>query len=335
MSKLENVIDFLFVKLRLPVFRALWGAAFLFGVCHVVEWCTEKKMFWVYTGAIVAAVTNKKAIGYGSIVEFIAKAMGGHSVFDEFSTDQNAIPVRVFSASPEPTGIGFFDMIPKVFFKGKQTLMFVVASFTAIFCAAFTQPKAFSRKFIFALWTNATNAAPTIDDYGWFAAELIATMEGPRAFIGQRMRIGNSYTVPANRFVEIVFAFCSKFKMGWIATSRKIANVSNNKIVRNGAVCQFVGNTVRADNNAIQGKFAVAAFGTTAKPFPAFVRVCDFNLFPKALFKCLKSHTLFAPIKKPLAGGIGAVVSSKRTPRQRAIEAYNICARFPNYALAR
>lgn len=46
-------------------------------------------------------------------------------------------------------------------------------------------------------------------------------------------------------------------------------------------------------------------------------------------------HTLFAPIKKPLAGGIGAVVSSKRTPRQRAIEAYNICARFPNYALAR
>jgi len=223
LSKLENVIDFLFVKFRLPVSRALWSAAFLFGVCHVFGLRTKEKMFWIYAGTIITTMANIKTRNYGSVMEFITKAMGLHSIFREFSTDQDAITVRVFGSSPNPASIGFLDVVPKIIFDGEQALMFVIASFTAIFCAALTQPKAFSRKLTIALWTDTANAAPTINDYGWF-------------------------------IVQAVYVLC---------------------------------------------------------------------------------HTLFAPIKKPLAGGIGAVVSSKRTPRQRAKTAYNICARIPNYALAR
>jgi len=75
----------------------------------------------------------------------------------------------------------------------------------------------------------------------------------------------------------------------------------------------------------------------TAKSASAAAHTAEwYREFFSALFANTGNrHTLFAPIKKPLAGGIGAVVSSKRTPRQRAKTAYNICARFPNYALAR
>lgn len=122
-----------------------------------------------------------------------------------------------------------------------------------------------------------------------------------------------------------------------IHAGRIVATMANVQAFRYGSISHFIAESVSAylrlrQQATNKTTITVMVFGSCPKP----TSISFLDVAPKVFFErdSFGWH-MFAPIKKPLAGGIGAVVSSKRTPRQRAKTAYNICARFPNYALAR
>lgn len=166
-----------------------------------------------------------------------------------------------------------------------------------------------------------------------------------------------------------VISLCAKEKMFWVYAIRRIAMMANEQIIWDRSIVQFPAIAMNKLRFASSVNLPMTEGHGVTSPKPASLSFLDFipeaifdwngleqagtlptakvssaaaytaewyREFFSALFANTGSgHTLFAPIKKPFAGGIGAVVSSKRTPRQRAKTAYNICARFPNYALAR
>ncbi len=83
-------------------------------ILRIVEICTKEQMMGIYTGAIVAFMTNKQTVWNGRIREFISEPMSGSITR---SVSKFAIAAIAYIAAPKPAVTRFAPVYqcPKIF----------------------------------------------------------------------------------------------------------------------------------------------------------------------------------------------------------------------------
>lgn len=88
-------------------------SAFLVHIFKVIGLCSKPKVHRVNARGIITGMKNVFIFGYRSIVNLVRKVMGKK---DLVPVTNSAVSFGVFVASPEPTGIGFENLVPESFF---------------------------------------------------------------------------------------------------------------------------------------------------------------------------------------------------------------------------
>ncbi len=91
-------------KFRCPSFLMTSNSSFFCSVENIIRSRSKKKMFRIYTRAIIAMVTYAKSVRYFPFINYPRCAMGKEGfLFAEYS---NAIPIRFDFCRPYPTTSG-------------------------------------------------------------------------------------------------------------------------------------------------------------------------------------------------------------------------------------
>lgn len=91
------------------------ASSLIYHILRIIRFCSGKQMVRIYTGAYVAFVQCKHAVGQWSVMQFVAKTMSAHFLVPDAKLPITAL---ISGACPQPAFIGFTlgDLGPKSFF---------------------------------------------------------------------------------------------------------------------------------------------------------------------------------------------------------------------------
>jgi len=96
-------------KLAVPVFKAIIMTALYACIGIILRLCSNAKMIWVDAWRIIARVHDYLANWDWPNKIFIGISVGADRNFSRH--EENAIPVPIFSPTPNPAGLSFFDPV--------------------------------------------------------------------------------------------------------------------------------------------------------------------------------------------------------------------------------
>jgi len=157
-------------------------------------------MFWINTRWIITAwtiVANNYALGNGSVMQFPANPMRSCSLA-QFTTNDNTMSALRDCAYPDPTGISFLHMLPKVILDGQMASTFLITLWATVLGLPLAKPVFACCKFVLALPTGAQHAASAIYQYGRLVIQLISVsshMSSPKKkpFAGFQVQVSSKH----------------------------------------------------------------------------------------------------------------------------------------------